>query len=421
MADIAKAFAECSWGTLRLFASQVHTDSGRTQVVHELSSGDRHPVQDRGLRVRRVRLRLQFDDFPGQLSPVEAIRALEAAKNTGKAAIFSHPFLGRFLASVGEFNSEVDESSVISAECEFIQEDDDIAVTPTGAASSGTSGESSVTAAATALDTELEATGQLKMSADAAVEIASRLPGGITPTDVRGKIDLTVVRVAALVNNITGAIKETSDSALSELAAIASAPLITEFGFESARVSAKTLLGTTLSVAPDVAALLKRAAAPFIGRRTTDPSVALSSVASSEAEVGNFAPVTMDARVAVSRWASGEVPTRQIMIDAARISNNIAVMIEVGGFETDLALFPAFRASIMLGEAVRNAAIAATSETPSVFVMRVLQPTALLPLAAQIYGGAAAQEKTRQIVALNDISTPGWLAPGDYVMPTRLV
>ena len=132
-----------------------------------------------------------------------------------------------------------------------------------------------------------------------------------------------------------------------------------------------------------------------------------------------FAMTTIDARVAVAVWSDGDISTRQILIDAARISNNIAVMIEVGGFESDLALWPAFRSVIMLGESIRAAAIAATSETPAVFVMRIIQPTALLPLAARIYGGASAAERARQITELNDISTPGWIPPGDYLMPIR--
>jgi hypothetical protein len=49
----------------------------------------------------------------------------------------------------------------------------------------------------------------------------------------------------------------------------------------------------------------------------------------------------------------------------------------------------------------------------------VLSPVALLPLAARVYGGADAIDRARQIEALNDIATPGWLVPGDYLMPTR--
>jgi hypothetical protein len=412
----ANELLECSWGSIRLFASQVHTDSGRTQVVHELSSGDSHPVQDRGLRVRRVRVRLQFDDFPGAPAPLEAARALEAAKNTGQTAIFQHPVLGRYLASIGEFNSEVDESSVISAECEFIQEAADLGVLPTGPTTGGFSGEASVAAAAAALDGELAKVGQLKMSGEAASTLMARVPGGVSLSRVRGTVDLTAAEASAMVAGLANSVKANADSLATEAASIGSIPITTEFSFNGALAALRPIAeGTSQLVTP----LTVRAVDVFAGS-SGDPSTSLASVASSEAEAGLFTATTIDARIAVANWSEGEISTRQIMIDAARISTNIATMIEVGGLELDLALWPAFRAAIMLGDAVRAAAVAATSEVPSVFVMRIQERTALLPLAARVYGGAEAIDRARQIAALNDISTPGWLSPGDYLVPTRL-
>lgn len=398
---------ECSWGRIRLFASHIRTDSGRTQVVHNLSSGDIHPVQDRGLRERRVHLRVQFDDFPGAPSPRDAALALESAKNTGQAAIFQHPILGRYMASVGDFSSEADESSVISADVEFIQEDEDIAITPTGAASSGASGESLVNSAAAAVDGELEKVGQLKISGPSASSILSRVRGGTSlagslsaSLSVDLSVDLSVQFSANLAASITA---DANANAAAQASANASA---------NAAVSASaTGLASATATATAVATGTASAFA--------DASIALAAAASAEASVGLFAATTIDARVAVASWQTGDVPTRQIMIDAARISNNIATMIEVGGFERDLALWPAFRSAIMLGESVRSAALSATSETPSVFVMRVLEPTALLPLAARVYGGADALDRARQITELNDISTPGWIPAGDYLMSTR--
>lgn len=400
---------ECHWGDIRLFASSVSTDGGRTQVVHERSSGDRHAVQDRGLRVQRVRCHVQFDDFPGSPSPLEAAQALNAAKNSGRTAIFQHPMFGRFLASVGEFNTTTDEHSVTSTECEFIQEEPDIAVTPTGAASSGTSGESSVAAAAQVLNAALAKTGQLKMSGSTLATLAARLPFGSKILaqigNTRGTIDLGVNGAAGLATGIISSVKAAADSLSSQASSILGVPSIVDLSLRDAAGSIAALADFQ-SPLPDLT-------------RTSDPSIALASASSAEASSGQFAATTIDAQVAVSSWNTGDVPTRQIMIDAARISNNLAVMIEVGGFEDDLALWPAFRAAIMLGDAVRNAAIAATSEVPSVFVMKILHRTALLPLAARIYGGADAPDRARQIMGLNDISTPGWLPPGKYLMPVR--
>ncbi len=416
---MASELLECSWGRIRIFASQIHTDSGRTQVVHELSSGDRHPVQDRGLRVRRVRVQIQFDDFPNAPTPKEAALALEAAKDSGQTAVFQHPLLGRFVASVAEFVSNVDENSNISAEAEFIQEEEDIAVTPSGAASSGTSGENSVEAAATALDAELAATGQLKIAGASAVAVLARTPGGskLLSTLNTGKafFDMTVASSTAFVQAITNQVTARANSLSGSISRAVGAPVLAEFAVIGAASSLSALALSPLGQTVEVTANLPIPS----GFGQEDPSSSLAAAASSDAQSGLFAATTMDARVAVASWNADEAPTRQVMIDSARISNNIAVMIEVGGFELDIALWPAFRAAIMLGEAVRSAAIAATSETPSVFVMRVITPTALLPMAARIYGGANATERARQISELNDIATPGWLTPGDYLMPTK--
>lgn len=414
MADPSELL-ECSWGRIRLFASQIHTEGGRTQVVHELSSGDDHPVQDRGLRVRRVRCKVMFDDFPNSPPAIEAARALETAKNSGQAALFQHPLLGRYLASIGDFNSEIDENSVISAECEFVQESTDIAITPTGSGSSATSGESSVAAAATALDDSLAKVGQLRMSGAAASVLLARVPGGVSLAQVRGTVDLTVAKSAAFVDGLLNSVKANADSLATEIAGISAVPIVTGFALAGALASLRPIAEGTTAATSELTTQISK----LFGGSSGDPSNSLASVASSEAAAGMFAATTIDARIAVTNWGEDGVSTRQVMNDAARISNNIAVMIEVGQFEKDLALWPAYRAAIMLGKAVRDASDAATSETPLVFVMRVIDRTALLPLAARVYGGANAAERARQIMSLNDISTPGWLTPGDYLVPVR--
>lgn len=410
---------ECRWGKLRLFAAKISTDEGRTLVVHNRSAGDRHTVQNRGLRERRVRCELQFDDFPGQPSPRDAALALKAAKDTGQAAIFQHPLEGRFLASIGDFRSEIDESSVITAECEFVQEDDDAVITPVGSGSGGAAGLVSVNASAEAMDTQLANLGQLTMSASVASGLASKIPNGAGPVaalqGVRGKINLSVAQAKAFAIGITNQVAATANGLSADASAIVGAPTETQFAAFGASSALNSLL---LAPAGEQFDLTTVAPAPSGFGSTGDPGSALALAASAEVQQGLFSATTLDARVAVAKWSRTDVSTREIMIDAARISTNIAIMIEVGGFERDLSLWPAFRAAIMLGDSIRSAAIAATSETSSVFMMRVRDRCALLPLAARLYGGAQAADRVRQILSLNDIPTPGWLEPGDYAMPT---
>lgn len=303
---MAATLFETTWGSIRLFCTEIQTDGSRTKVVHDLTSGDVHPVQDRGRRARRVKVKLAFDDFPGFPSPIDAAAALERAVDTGASAMFSHPLLGTFMAGIGEYMQSMDESGIITADAEFIPEDSVPALSPAGAGTAGVAGEQTVSTAADELDASTKV---------------------MTDEEIRDILE--------------------DDSGLK---------------------------------------------------------------------------VSDDAKQTVASWQpidSTGVPTRDILNDTARLSNRITSMIELGHFENDIALWPAFRASIMLGDAIRNAATAATSEVSSTFMMRIIETTALLPLAARIYGGAEAQDRARQIASMNDISTPAWLPPGDYIMPAR--
>lgn len=415
----ARELIECSWGQIRLFAEQIHNDGGRTQVVHELSSGGPGPVQNRGLRNRRTRLNVQFDQFPGAPSPRDAALALEAAKNTGQTAVFQHPYLGRWVASVGEFISNIDTYSVISGEVEFIQESDDIAVVPAGQSTSLSTGEAAVSAAASDLDAALFERGGLRMSSAGVAAVLARTPGSASLLDTvnatASAIDMTVAGAQAFAVRLADRVTQNANQLAGQASNVTGAPVATLFTLEGAASSLNKLLLSPAGENVDVTGVVP---APS-GFGASDPAAALAAAASADAQAGLFAATTLDARVSVAAWATGNVPTRRIMIDAARISNNIAIMIEAGGFERDIELFPNFRAAIMLGDSVRKAAIAATAETPAVFTMRIRERTALLPLAARVYGGAAAQERARQIAQLNDISTVGWLPAGDYIVPTR--
>lgn len=421
MADGPAALLECRWGKLRLFASRVNTQGGRTLIVHSPASGDVHPTQDRGLVARRVRCHLQFDDFPGQPSALESARALNAAKDSGESALFQHPIEGRFMASVGEFNSEIDEHSVITAEAEFVQQSADAAVTAIGPGTSPSVGEVAVNAAAEAMDTQLANLGQLKMSAAGAAAVTAKLPGtsGVLTrlSQVRGSITMTVASSKAFAININGQVASAANGLAADAAAIVGAPTETQFSAFAASSALNSLLLTPAGEQFDLTTVLP--APSGFGAKTADPANVLGMQASADAQQGMFAATTLDARVSVARWKQDGVTARDVIIDASRISSNIALMIEVGGFETDLGLWSAFRAAIMLGGAVRNAAAAATSDAPAIFLMRVRARTALLPLVAQLYGGAEAFERERQVLSLNNIPTPGWLDPGDYAMPVK--
>lgn len=294
------ALFQTQWGRHKLWIAGISTDNSRTQVVHELTAGDEHPVQDRGLRPRRVRCELLFDEFPEEntATPTTRFRLFKEDVDAGIEAIFVHPIDGAYLAKVGEFTYDLRSEYEVpmNVSVEFIAIERIEPVSPAGAGTSSAAGEGAVTQASDDLDAAL-----------AAVDMESDIP--------------------AL------------------------------------------------------------------------------------------------ARTAHASWTSGEeVTAREVFVDNAAISERIAAFIEDEGLEDDLALWDVFTATVLLGDAVRSAAIAATSEVPSVFVVRVQQPIGLLALMARIYGGADAEDRARQAEQLNDIRTVAWLEPGtDLILPVNRV
>ncbi len=298
-------FVPITWGQIRLWCSDVSTNRSRRVIIHDLTQGNVHPTYDAGDEPKITRCTLLFDEFPGESDdPKVRLQKLETAVSKNEPAIFTHPLFGSWSAIVGQFQPRIDAHGVCSAEIEFIPSEGAEKVSPVGAGIPGVAGEASVTAAADALDFELE----------------------------------------------------------------------TVFDEE--------LLGSAFAENP--------------------------------------IDITAAAREAVESWNEGEeVPTRDVITDTADLSSRLSTMIDDMGMEDDLALFDIYRATIMMGESVRAAAIAATSETPAVFVMRVKTPVVLLRLCAQTYGGAEAEDRERQVRALNDIQTAGWFGPGDLLMPVK--
>lgn len=287
-----------AWGRMTLWCAAVATSRPRNLIVHKMSGGDDHPVDDRGLNELRTRVSLLFDDFDGApTTPLARFRELEAAHELGNEAMFTHPIKGSFLAKIGDFSYDLvgDYGTPQNVSVEFIPVDTLDTVRPAGFGTSGAVGEGAVNTAADDLDAAFEQAG---------IEMED------PPTDL--------------------------------------------------------------------------------------------------------------GREAAASWIEGEsVPTRQVIVDTADISQRLGILIEEQGLEDDLALWDVYVATIMFGNATRNAAIAATSEVPAVFTLRVRHVVAILPLMAKIYGGAEAEDRARQVEELNDIRTPGWFGPGDLLLPVK--
>lgn len=153
-------FYKSSWGDLRLWISRLSTDKSRSQVVHEASEGDGYVVQDRGRAPLRARATILFDWMVGEdLAPLERLRKFNASVD-GDARFLSHPVEGSYLARIGDWKYDIDESGVITGEAEFIAVAETVAVAEVGAGGIPASGEGAVADAAAALEVELADIGE---------------------------------------------------------------------------------------------------------------------------------------------------------------------------------------------------------------------------------------------------------------------
>jgi hypothetical protein len=393
MADTDELYL-CSWGDIRLWCSKIEWDDGETQVVHNLSAGNSHPVQPRGSQLKQATATLLFDDFAGTSeSGVDAYRRFAAT--TTERRVFSHPVKGSYFARIGNLKPELDEHSVIIATCEIIPDEQVNPVSPAGAGTTGITGESSVAAASAQVAAKLNGVG------------LGFPPAKLKNFDFRKSVDLNIgVAFSTSLSVTAGASANVSASGSASASASASASLVASASATASAFAFASVYASALAVARSTAV------------------VQASGMATANAFAFAYAAAALDAdaRVSVASWNHDEnVPNRKVMIDASRLSESIVTMIEQGGFEDDLQLFPAYQAAIMLGDAIRTAAISATSDTPTAFAVRIRARTSLVSLCAHIYGGAAAQQRSRQVMQLNDVRTPGWLDPGDYLMPARPV
>lgn len=170
---------------------------------------------------------------------------------------------------------------------------------------------------------------------------------------------------------------------------------------KTANAEAPVELGSGTSIA---------AGADAIATRATDLDDALEAV-ELETTIGDDAIAAQDA------WAAEDiVPTRQVIVDVAGLSHELESLIVDNGLEDDLALFDAYKAAIMMGESIRRAGLAALADTPKLTQVLIREPMSLLAFCVRTYGGLEAQDRMRQISALNDLRTPGWLRAGLVVV-----
>lgn len=283
-------FYKSSFGDLQLWISRLSTTGGRTQVVHDLSIGDDYVVEDKGAALVKARATVMFDWMrDDDLAPIDRARRLLATVDA-KPRFFRHPLAGTFLARVGPFEYEINEHGVISADVEFTQITDILAIADAAGSGIPASGEGAVSEAAEALNLELESIG-----------ITSTLPA--------------------------------------------------------------------------------------------------------------------DAATAADSWAASEdLNPRDVLTQTGSLTEQLGT--QAGELEDDIDAWEAFKTTVLLAEAVRSAAEAATADTAQTFVIKIGTSVALRALLAANYGADEVDLRYTQAMQLNDIANPASLELGqELILP----
>jgi hypothetical protein len=138
--------------------------------------------------------------------------------------------------------------------------------------------------------------------------------------------------------------------------------------------------------------------------------------AAADGLTATLADVDLTSGLPDSAKAAGDVfdqanSARDVLVAVSSASDRLWSEIDELQAEADIELWPAFKAYVMLGEAVRAAGAATTGDVP-LMTTRVDGPMSLIRLMAEIYGGAEAPDRKIEAMQLNDIPTPGRIPAG---------
>lgn len=114
---------------------------------------------------------------------------------------------------------------------------------------------------------------------------------------------------------------------------------------------------------------------------------------------------------AAQDWATSDnLNARDVLAQTGSLTSSLGA--QADSMSNDISLWSAFKATVLLAETVRVAAQAATAGTAATFLLRIGSPVALRALLASVYPADEAAARYDQVMQLNDIATPAWLAAG---------
>lgn len=202
---MSRDYIAASWGGLDILVASLETTGGRDVIVQSPARGDRHVLQDRGLKVKVTKCQMRFVDQPGKPDYLVRYDALRQASEDSTSSVFSHPILGSFRARITDFDTTANDGRSIEVSCTIIAEEEPQVVFRTGAGVSLAAGVESVSAAAgvaTATLAELGITLEPDVAGDTTTAVTSW--ASLDSLDSQQ----VFVQAASLSNSIDDAIAE---------------------------------------------------------------------------------------------------------------------------------------------------------------------------------------------------------------------
>ncbi len=149
-------YFEASYGGIPLQATSLSTQRGRDINVQSPSRGNKHTLDDRGLRQHVTAYAIRFNDVPGLAPYLDRYDEFLRVAESEQSQIFSHSVDGSYRAKIGPIDAEHDDAALeVRLTCTVYREDEPRQVFPVGAGAAPVAGVESVTVAAAAADEQL--------------------------------------------------------------------------------------------------------------------------------------------------------------------------------------------------------------------------------------------------------------------------
>lgn len=110
---------------------------------------------------------------------------------------------------------------------------------------------------------------------------------------------------------------------------------------------------------------------------------------------------------------------RNTLVGVASISDQLWAEQDRLQVTANTAMWPVFRAYVLLGEAVRSAAVASTPQVESLITVRVDGAMSLWSLLTKTYGARKAPARRGDVMALNSLKTPARIPSGTILVLPR--